>query len=239
MISSECKYCKSAITDRRPRIFCSSKCRGEWQRINSKPVTKEWLYRKYIVEKIDCPEIAKIVNRDPKSVYNWLVDFGIPTRPRGYSHEKNPKFAFWKNGEKNPFLGNKLSEERKKEISKRNSGSKPKLCGEKHPQYGKVKELNFNWKGGSTPERQSFYGSRKWKEVSRAIYQRDNWTCQKCGRKTSASFKRTGFSIHHIVSFSENKELRAEKSNLVLLCRPCHLWVHSNKNVEKEFIKEK
>lgn len=239
MISSECKYCKSAIADKRPRMFCNRKCRGSWQRINDKPVTKEWLHQKYIVEKMDCPEIAKMVGRDQKSVYNWLVDFGIPTRPRGSSHEKNPKFAFWKSGEKSPFAGRNLTEEHKRIISKRNSGSKPKLCGENHPQHGKTKELNFNWKGGSTPERQSFYSSRKWKETSRSVYQRDDWTCQKCGKKTSSSFKRTGFSIHHIVSFMDDKELRAEKSNLVLLCRPCHLWVHSRENTNKEFIKEK
>jgi len=39
------------------------------------------------------------------------------------------------------------------------------------------------------------------------------------------------------VSFAV-RELRAVVDNLVLLCRPCHLWVHSNANTQKLYLKE-
>jgi predicted HNH restriction endonuclease len=45
------------------------------------------------------------------------------------------------------------------------------------------------------------------------------------------------FHIHHVVSFMV-RELRAEPDNLVLLCKKCHLFVHSRKNKTSEFIKE-
>lgn len=34
------------------------------------------------------------------------------------------------------------------------------------------------------------------------------------------------------------RELRAVVDNLVLLCRLCHLWVHSNANTQKLYLKE-
>lgn len=36
--------------------------------------------------------------------------------------------------------------------------------------------------------------------------------------------------------FVAGVELRAVPSNLALLCRPCHLWVHSRQNVNREFL---
>ena len=39
-------------------------------------------------------------------------------------------------------------------------------------------------------------------------------------------------------SEQHEEELRAEPDNLVLLCKKCHLFVHSRKNKTSEFIKE-
>jgi len=63
-------------------------CKAEAQR-QSKPVTKEWLQQKYVAENLSTYAIAKIVNRNPKRVYEWLVDFCIPTRP--VSQNRLPK----------------------------------------------------------------------------------------------------------------------------------------------------
>ena len=35
-----------------------------------------------------------------------------------------------------------------------------------------------------------------------------------------------------------NKEMRADENNLILLCVDCHRWVHSNENIDKEYIGE-
>ena len=43
------------------------------------------------------------------------------------------------------------------------------------------------------------------------------------------------FHIHHVVSFAD-KELRAEPSNLVLLCEACHQFVHSRENLTREYL---
>ena len=41
--------------------------------------------------------------------------------------------------------------------------------------------------------------------------------------------------IHHIVSFADT-DLRAEVSNLVLLCVKCHRFVHSKNNITQEYL---
>lgn len=46
------------------------------------------------------------------------------------------------------------------------------------------------------------------------------------------------FHIHHVVSFAD-KELRAEPSNLVLLCEACRQFVHSRENLTREYLSKK
>ena len=82
--------------------FCNNGCKGEHQRTR-KPVTEEWLRQKYITEGLNCTQIAHLVKRDPKSVWNWLKDFGIPTRPRGQNGAGNGWHP--SKGTPNPFLG--------------------------------------------------------------------------------------------------------------------------------------
>jgi len=108
------------------------------------------------------------------------------------------------------------------------------LSGEANGMYGKTGEDNPNWKGGVTPERQAFYSSQEWKEASRAIYERAGGKCERCDGSTDG---RRNACYHHITSFRV-KELRADLSNLVLLCGKCHKFVHSKKNVNSEFMQK-
>ena len=103
--------------------------------------------------------------------------------------------------------------------------------GESNGMFGRRGPKSPAWKGGGTPDRQAFYNSIEWKDVSRLVWARDERTCQRCRRDGPR------IHIHHIVSFSV-VELRAEISNLVLLCETCHRWVHSNKNVNRTFIRD-
>jgi hypothetical protein len=104
--------------------------------------------------------------------------------------------------------------------------------GPGNPMYGKVGSLNPNWKGGVTPERQAFYASAEWKAVAKRVKRRDHWTCQRCGATRGDGLK---LAIHHVIPFGVVR-LRLDPANLVLLCQACHDFVHSRRNVRKEFI---
>jgi hypothetical protein len=235
MIESICKQCgrMARVGGSIPRVFCNRQCKWAWERVNYKPVSREWLYQKYIVEKLSANDIARIVHRDSKGVWKWLRSFGIPTRPRGLNS------ATWrKKGEPSSFKGRKHKPEsieimRAKAIASGRVPYDPKVGP---PFKGKRGAEIPSWRGGVTPLRQKFYSSPEWKAVVSLVWKRDDATCQRCGRRNIKG-ERFAFDIHHIVSF-EYEPLRAELSNLVLLCQDCHYWVHSSENIDKRFIKE-
>lgn len=48
---------------------------------------KDWLYQKYIKERLSMWEIAKLINRDHSSIHYWLRKFNIPTRTLSEARE--------------------------------------------------------------------------------------------------------------------------------------------------------
>lgn len=213
--------------------FCSRTCKSEHQR-QSKPVTREWLEQKYVGERMDCTAIGQLVDRDPKSVWNWLKSFGIPTRPRGGFTSKS---AFQK-GAESLFKGKKHTEETKKRLRELSiaDGRTP------HPRdgipymRGRTGAKSHNWKGGISPERARVYASKAWIMAAAEVWRRADSKCERCGAAHLANDNRRRFHVHHIVKF-EVKALQTDTSNLALLCAKCHHFVHSKKNAGSEFIK--
>jgi hypothetical protein len=76
------------------------------------------------------------------------------------------------------------------------------------------------WKGGHTPARMADFHSPAYKAFRDAVRQRDDWTCQDCGKRGGK------VEIHHIASWAEHPSLRYEPSNAVCLCHPCHKTRH-------------
>lgn len=97
-------------------------------------------------------------------------------------------------------------------------------------------ENNKYWKGGITPERQKFMLSVEWKEAVKNVWKRDNATCRNCGYDFSKD-RKTEMHIHHIISF-KHKEYRSDVNYLILVCKNCHRFIHSNRNGEKKYIIE-
>lgn len=232
-----CHHCGSVLVRKNsPSIktrlhFCDTTCKGEWQR-TQKPVTREWLEEHYTKRQFNCTQIAHMVQRDPKSVWNWMKDFGIPTRPRG--SDKNQQF---KKGQ-GAFLGKKHSDVTKAKIraARLADGHVPYLKNGVHHSKGKRGAETSNWKGGITPERQAFYASAEWKEAVKIVWRRTGGICERCNTHQTKEQRGT-YHVHHIVSFMV-RHLRADADNLVLLCKACHLFVHSKENGKKEFIRE-
>lgn len=256
MAEYTCKNCgkKFNRSGKKPAVFCSLDCKGEWQR-NQKAYDRDWLYQKYIVEGLSTYQIAKLVQRNPKQVYNWIRDYGIQLRERAWDTEEHKPYhdKEWlirEYVEKQRSTGEIAADfgvneagiihfMRRHGIKRRNTSEARAVKhwgqpGEKNPMYGKRGEDTPNWKGGCTPERQAFYNSLEWIKVAKQVWERDERNCQRCGQRWHRGRK---FHIHHIVSFSV-QELRAELNNLVLLCAKCHRWVHSNQNVDKDFLRD-
>lgn len=204
---------------------------------------KEWLYEKYIIQKLTMKQIGIIANCDDKTVYYWLKKYEIPTRSRADSIKENSYIKLVAAGlAKHPWLGKHRSDEDKRKSSEKQKGKPRNHHGKNNPMFGKKGESHPNWKGGVTPERGEVTNSLEWKSVQQLVYIRDEKTCQRCGHKSNGKCIKRGkrnvvdMCIHHIVPFYESEKLRCDLNNLILLCLDCHYWVHSNKNTNKEYI---
>ena len=131
----------------------------------------------------------------------------------------------------NALTGRKLSEEHKKNIKEARKKlfqeNKLKITGS----ASKKGKEHYNYIDGRSklvsPAR---YGD-DWEAIRSLVYLRDNFTCQECGI-TSKENKRA-LDVHHKISFLISFDNSI--SNLVTLCRKCHMSIEKeNKNKMRE-----
>ena len=236
-VECKCSYCGKKLMrypSKSGMHFCNRNCKAEYQRLQ-KPITKEELYDLYIVQRLSANKIADMVHRDPKRVWDWLKDFDIPTRPRGTDYGQ----CFHK-GDPGPWKGKHLPEETKEKMrqARLKDGHVPYLINGVHWLHATGRKP-ASWKGGVTPLRQKIYSTDAWKKCVQIVWQRDNATCRRCGKKYSRTDGMKPFHIHHIYGFAQFPYLRANPDNLVLLCKECHNFVHSKQNIDHEFMLKK
>lgn len=92
------------------------------------------------------------------------------------------------------------------------------LYGKDNPAFGKVGPANPNYRGGTTPWRQSIYASRGYRKFRRDVWKRDKG-CRLCPAKKGEA----RFHIHHIIMVAEAPMLILDPDNAILLCEKCHI----------------
>lgn len=83
---------------------------------------------------------------------------------------------------------------------------------------GQSGETHHNWKGGISPKNMLIRNSFKYKQWRKAVFERDDYTCQLCGVRGGVTL-----NADHIKPFSTYPELRFNLSNGRTLCKSCHL----------------
>ncbi len=119
------------------------------------------------------------------------------------------------------LLGRKLSEETKQSISVAATGRLSPHKGKRKATHSEVSwgvsgEKHWNWKGGISSENARFRASSAYKSWRDAVFLRDHWTCQFCGKRGG------DLEADHILLFSTHPELRLDVANGRTLCRLCH-----------------
>ena len=117
-------------------------------------------------------------------------------------------------GERNPQYGKHISDETKKKISQKNVG-----------------EGHWNWRGGMAPWRCCLYQSSVYKNWRKAVFERDDYTCQMCNVRGG------DLQAHHIRQVSEHRNDLAvyDVDNGITLCKKCHQSIRQH---EGEFVEE-
>lgn len=123
-------------------------------------------------------------------------------KSREYMKKHHPKY----------WLGKKRNEKERKKMSKSHIGIN---TGEK----------NWNWKGGITPFIKARWSSIKYQKWRKAVFKKNNYTCQNCGIK-SGDGEAVILNAHHIKSIYKYPKLIFRVDNGKTLCLKCHLNYH-------------
>lgn len=93
---------------------------------------------------------------------------------------------------------------------------RPKFCSRKC-------QLDSQRDGATTPELERLRKSARYQEWRTTVFERDNYTCVKCG---DGNYKGRGRTVElhadHIKAFAHYSELRFDVDNGQTLCAPCH-----------------
>ena len=148
------------------------------------------------------------------------------------SEEHKKKLSESHKGKKKPWAGkykrNKETRKRMSEMMKKSGRKPPSQLGMKGSKSG-------GWKGGITKKNALIRSSREFDLWRKSVFARDNYTCQKTGKKGGE------LHPHHIQNFAQFPELRFVVSNGITLSEKSHKKFHriyGTKNNTKKQIKE-
>jgi len=125
------------------------------------------------------------------------------------------------------LFGKKHSQEHRAKNKKASIG---KSVGNKNPCFGKFGSNHPAWKGDKAKGilRERIYGSQKYKDWRRAVFTRDNWTCQECGKQgyIEAHHNKKSYSLIMKNINTYDEAIKCKKlwdiGNGKTLCRSCH-----------------
>lgn len=129
-------------------------------------------------------------------------------------HKRKQKYCSkecWKNRRKLndcEYCGNKITSYHGKKYCSREC-SHSAMVGSKAP----------TWKDGKSLERDRARLGTEIKEWRKAVFKRDNYTCQHCKSETY-------LQAHHIIEWAKDESKRFDVENGITLCIDCHGKVH-------------
>ena len=159
-------------------------------------LTKEVLYDLYRVQHKSSAEIGEMYGVDSGAILYWLRKYDIP--------------AFSTSEAVNIYLYEKGGIEKARETQSTMENRIKSSCR----QRGIAIE---DFEGFATTEQHMARNNTYYKEWVRNVFQRDNYTCQCCGKRGG------NLNAHHLYNFAEYEDLRYDVENGITFCEECHL----------------
>jgi transposase len=234
----------------RGRLF-SEQGKEKLRQIKTKfKITKDELFKLYVIERKSSYEIATIFGVSEQTVLNWLKKYDIPRR----NHSENAYYRFKNSEFREKFKTIMKTICSKPEIRKKRSEKSKQRWQD--PEYRRKLKLKHKIRWGLPDYKKKMSEIRKqlWKDPiyrlkirkslskvkrykqqrepreerklleyklwAEAILKRDNYICQKCGKKGGK------LEVHHIFNWADYPELRYAIDNGITLCRECHREFH-------------
>ena len=157
-----------------------------------------------------------------------LRKYNIKTRPKGFQIENTFGIRF----ERKNFINIKrncifCNSEFEIDVYQRDGGDLDKVycskeCSDKDRGLKHRGSNHWNWQGGK-PRTRKEMNTPEYKEWRKQVFERDNYTCQKCGDHGKV------INAHHSKSWKDHIESRYNVSNGITLCNKHHLEIHSKR----------
>lgn len=161
----------------------------------TKNITKDELYDLYVKHKLTTMEIGKIYGLGDNTIGVLLKKYNIPI----YSQSERMMNYYYEKGGIEKAREFASNEENRILASCRQQG---------------ISREEFN--GFLTTENSRIRGRIEYFDWRKAVFERDNYTCQCCGQHGGK------LNAHHIKNFSDNENLRFDINNGITLCFDCH-----------------
>ena len=121
------------------------------------------------------------------------------------------------------ILGECLTQEQAEEIQEFEQKQSEAKKGKRHSvnrrieQSARLQNISIdNWEGFASSKTDRLKASQEYKDWRRSVFERDNWTCQKCNKRGS------NLHAHHIEPKSKTPEKVFDLQNGITLCASCH-----------------
>jgi 5-methylcytosine-specific restriction endonuclease McrA len=88
------------------------------------------------------------------------------------------------------------------------------------PRTWAMGEKNNRWRGGVSKEAGKAYHTAEYKAWRKAVFERDNYTCQICGTRG------VKLHAHHLMPRSVLPDKTLDPNNGIAVCVPCHKVLH-------------
>ena len=163
------------------------------------------LYNRKEKIKKNCKNCNKIFEVLPSRSWRQFCSISCAT---SFGHKKGKIhcFAGWNKGKK-------MSKEWKEKLRQAKLNNPVRYWKNK-------KRLNLRKGKGKLP-RNKLMQRMEYKKWRRGVFERDNFTCQKCGTKSEKG-KQVYLEAHHIKGWAKFPKLRYKKSNGITYCKKCH-----------------
>jgi len=173
---------------------------------------------------LDCRNMAQVGrknNLSPEGSAN-IADFNIRTKkgvPISEEHRRKIGVGVRK------ITAEVHNEEWRRKVSAANKGRVRYICTpetRKKMSASQSRNNNNNWRGGVSSVNHLIRTSKEYKGWRKAVFERDNFTCQECGQRGGS------LEVDHVKPFSLYPDLRLVISNGRTLCKPCHKLIGWN-----------
>lgn len=157
---------------------------------------QNWLRLHYHDRNLDQETIAKMAGVSPHTIRAWVRKHGLQKPLGSWTIGRSP----WNRGKRYRAEWTH-KEETRLLISAQKTGAG-----------------NPQWRGGITPEGQVL--RKPVMALRNEVYARDSHTCRLCGKPGGR------LTLHHIVPVWARPDLADDETNVVTICRPCHLMLN-------------